>query len=620
MKTIIFILLIFLSVFPEEAATPPVELNCQAGEISAFQGEIVRLSMEIKNNLPVPVNTGKGYFLSYHLYDKNGSLIRFDNRRYRLPTIIKKKSTIRYQYPIFFEYPKAGHYVVEFDIVKEGKFWGADRKWKTASVKLHLKELISVAFKKKYLKTFYHTGNTCIDREQYLLRMTLKNCEKSKNGKIFGFSPGSSYPQIWIRDIATFIGLAKLYYPLKVLETSVERFLENQYQDGEIPDWIDFRSEKDKNSVSTDQESSLVIAAFEIALEKPLWPMKNIRGKIIIDRLESAMEWVWQNRRDHKYQLIWSGYTADWGDLEKSYPDQRAIKLSNRSQKTFSTYTQSKYIQAMDRLIKIFQYLKKEKSAGIWKNRLKIISEHAKKYLYSEEQGYFLIHIVPGANEFRQLEKQILAVGGNAEAILAGLMERIQVKRFLDILESKRQSFQLPNVSFTLLPPYPRNFFPHPLLSSPWQYQNGGQWDWIGGRLVKALYFSNFREQATRYLIEIIRKNLKNFMIFEWESRSGNPGLGSAMSYAGAAGEIGEAIVKGYLGYSQDFYSHRINQTEKNYFLKINKRDCFSVFRNEITTIDIERLKNRLIFITEPAAETPKCFNREGIYRIKPQK
>jgi hypothetical protein len=167
--------------------------------------------------------------------------------------------------------------------------------------------------------------------------MTLRNCEKSSNGKIFGFNPGTGYPQIWIRDIATFIGFAKLYYPLKILETSVERFLENQYQDGEIPDWVDFRSEKDKNSVSTDQESSLVIAAFEIAIEKPMWPMKSIRGETIIDRLESAMEWVWQNRRDHKYQLIWSGYTADWGDLEKSYPDLRAIKLSSRSQKTFST-------------------------------------------------------------------------------------------------------------------------------------------------------------------------------------------------------------------------------------------------------------------------------------------
>jgi hypothetical protein len=45
---------------------------------------------------------------------------------------------------------------------------------------------------------------------------------------------------------------------------------------------------------------------------------------------------------------------------------------------------------------------------------------------------------------------------------------------------------------------------------------------------------------------EIIRKNLKNYNIFEWEDRNGI-GRG-ALFYVGAAGVIGEAIFKGYVG------------------------------------------------------------------------
>jgi hypothetical protein len=45
-------------------------------------------------------------------------------------------------------------------------------------------------------------------------------------------------------------------------------------------------------------------------------------------------------------------------------------------------------------------------------------------------------------------------------------------------------------------------------------------------------------------LLEIVKKNLANFCIFEWEDRRGT-GRG-AMFYVGAAGVIGEAIILGY--------------------------------------------------------------------------
>jgi hypothetical protein len=260
-----------------------------------------------------------------------------------------------------------------------------------------------------------------------------------------------------------------------------------------------------------------------------------------------ALEWVWKNRRDKKWNLISSGFTADWGDVENTFPDERANKLSHRSTQTFSIYTQAKYIQAVDHFIKILNALtpvKNAKKMQKWSLRLKTLKTQTQKHLYLKDRGYFMTHLVPSTDKYLEMEKNMLAVGGNAEAIIAGLMNRQQVKKFLQVLQQRREKYKLRTVSFTLIPPYPEGFFPHHLMRHPWSYQNGGEWDWIGGRVVKALFMMGFSKEAETYLLEIARKNLANFSIYEWEDITGT-GRG-AYFYVGAAGVIGDAIVNGY--------------------------------------------------------------------------
>jgi len=172
------------------------------------------------------------------------------------------------------------------------------------------------------------------------------------------------------------------------------------------------------------------------------------------------------------------------------------------------------------------------------------LKSKTKKHLYLSDRGYFIAHLVPSTDRYFKMEREMLAVGGNAEAIMAGLMDKAEIKRFLEVLEKRRKEYNLRTVSFTLIPPYPEEFFPHHLLARPWNYQNGGEWDWIGGRVVKALFMNGFQKEAEGYLLEIVKKNLANFCIFEWEDRGG-VGRG-AYFYSGAAGFIGDAIEKGY--------------------------------------------------------------------------
>jgi hypothetical protein len=551
-RLILLLLLLCGIVIPQVGCsdTGGVEIQCQPELLSVFQGEKVLVTFEITNRLLESIRPGTHHFISYHLYDDRGKLIAYDNPRFKLPVVLRRKSTTRFELALFFGYPVPGNYIVEFDIVKEGESWGSEKKWKTAKIKLHLKPLISQEFKKNYLDFFCSTGNTWLDQEQYLLRLTLKNSQiVAGDGKMSGFSAGSDYPQVWIRDTATFIAYAKFYYPLETLAGSVELFMEHQSAAGEIVDWVDITGKTDKMTVETDQESSLVLAAYAMGKENPQWYHKEINGKTVKDRLELALAWVWQDKRNPRYNLIYSGFTADWGDTENTYPDQRATKLSNRSTLVFSIYTQAKYIQAVDSWVKILKQTngtKNRERIREWQDRLNTLKSQTQAHLYLKDKGYFITHLVPTAEQekYFQMEKDMLAVGGNAEAIMAGLMDRDQIKRFLEVLEERRKEYRLRTVSFTLIPPYPEGFFPHHLLRQPWNYQNGGEWDWIGGRVVKALFMEGFPGEAERYLLEIVKKNLANFCIYEWEDRRGT-GRG-AMFYVGAAGVIGEAILLGY--------------------------------------------------------------------------
>jgi len=135
---------------------------------------------------------------------------------------------------------------------------------------------------------------------------------------------------------------------------------------------------------------------------------------------------------------------------------------------------------------------------------------------------------------------------GNAMAILSGIADAEKSRQIIEQALERQKSFGVSTISGTLLPPYPKNFFKHPLLDDPFEYQNGGQWDWFGGRLISALFEQGFSRTAKEKLMEILQKNLANRGFFEWDNREGI-GLGSDY-YAGSAGSLGKAVFEGYFG------------------------------------------------------------------------
>jgi hypothetical protein len=83
-------------------------------------------------------------------------------------------------------------------------------------------------------------------------------------------------------------------------------------------------------------------------------------------------------------------------------------------------------------------------------------------------------------------------------------------------------------------------------VKEPWSYQNGGQWDWFGGRLVLAEMQSGRAARGREHLMSLALKAQRSGGLFEWHTRDGQ-GRGSGR-YAGSAGALGAALIEGLLG------------------------------------------------------------------------
>jgi hypothetical protein len=438
-----------------------------------------------------------------------------------------------------------GDYRLEFDLVREGAAWFKDSGSSTLVLPFRVDEKI-------------WTGGTRIESSvpefmelQKLIRATLDNDAVDflgRTGRIQGFAAGTGYPQVWLRDAATIIPASRFAYPDSFLVSWLEEHLAFQKADGGLEDWVDAKGRSDKNTVETDQEASAVHSAYQAFLLKgKSWLEKKVEGKTIISRLENAVESVFRGRFDQERGLITGAHTADWGDVDPEDPDQKAIYADERTRWTVDIYDQSVCYEACRELAAMLRELGVQERAGAWEARALALQAAANLHLWQEDRGFYRVHLHLDLLPHEFDEDGMFAMGGNAQAIISGLADHGKAQRIIQAAIERQDQFGMSSLSGSLLPPYPAGFFQHPAMDEPYEYQNGGQWDWFGGRLVLAMFENGFSSLARDKLIQIIRKDVRNGGLFEWDTRDGE-GRGSD-DYAGSAGSLARALFEGYFGF-----------------------------------------------------------------------
>ena len=372
-----------------------------------------------------------------------------------------------------------------------------------------------------------------------------------------GFNAGDGYREVWIRDYNTFIEAAAKVYEPEELKENLLIFFRMQGDDGNIldgympkelvrPEDLDnfyfFDQVPEyaghKNTVETDQETSLIQAVYKYiqATGDNEILEEMIDGETVIDRMIRAIEFLAEKRFDSQYGLIWGATTADWGDVQPEHG--WGVVLDENTHRAIDIYDNAMLIIALKYLLEMAPEAKSK-----WGVFLQSIQENTREHLWDEVQQKFKPHIYLEGSPFPEDfdEDTIYYFGGTAIAIEAGLLTSEEVKTSLDDMVRRVKKAGGPSIGLTLYPPYPEGYFVNQIMNPEYNYQNGGDWTWFGGRMIQQLIRYGFLEEAYEQLLPMTERVLENQGFYEWYSIDNEP-RGSG-TFRGSAGVLYQAIV-----------------------------------------------------------------------------
>jgi hypothetical protein len=372
-----------------------------------------------------------------------------------------------------------------------------------------------------------------------------------------GFAAGDGYPQVWIRDLNSFIETSIDVYDTKIIRKNLLIFFNLQQPNSEIVDgyvltghvtWNDpniYTSPTDpkhvgfKNTVETDQETSLIQAIgkyIEKTGDRSILDEK-IAGIKVTERLTMAIDYLLKNRYSEKYGLLTGATTQDWGDVQVE--GGAVVDIDDKTHWAVDIYDNAMFVIALKNMID-FSSTDKEKQR--WEELRNQVKKNIRKYLWDEKHLKFIPHLYitdsPFPADFN--ENDIYFHGGTAVAIEAGLLSKKEIDAVNRRMVENVKLSGAPSIGLTLYPPYPDGIIKGSNTSKPYIYQNGGDWTWFGGRMIQQLIANGFVSEAYVEIRPMIDRVITNNKFYEWYDIHGNPS-GSG-DFRGEAGVLAKAI------------------------------------------------------------------------------
>lgn len=394
----------------------------------------------------------------------------------------------------------------------------------------------------------------------YILQDTLMDKVETMSVDMIknGFNAGDGYNEVWIRDYNTFIELAMEVMPDSLVRENLLTFFRFQGSSGDIVDGFTdihtadsstigyaYRYSKTepryaahKNTVETDQESSLIQAIWKYVSKSGNWDFlqQKVDGSTVEHRMEQALKYLINERYDEKYGLLWGATTSDWGDVQPEH--SWGVNIDENSHLCIDIYDNASFIIAIQNFMDLTIDDSKKK---YWGSICDQIKKNVRKYLWDEKQLKFIPHIYladsPFPSDFD--ENKIFYHGGTAVAIEAGLLSDDEIVVSNQTMLDNVKKSGAPSIGLTIYPPYPKGFFLNDGMD-PYKYQNGGDWTWFGGRMIKQLIRHGFVQEAYDEIKPMLERVVKNNGFYEWYEIDGIPS-GSGM-FRGEAGVLYSAI------------------------------------------------------------------------------
>jgi len=372
-----------------------------------------------------------------------------------------------------------------------------------------------------------------------------------------GFNAGDGYPQVWIRDLNTFIETSLKVYNIDTIRKNLLTFLYLQQPNGEIIDgyvlkghvtWGDpnmYYSNLDtthvgfKNTVETDQETSLIqaIGKYIRVTGDTSILYEKIGEKTALQCLAASIQFLLKNRYSEKYKLLTGATTQDWGDVQ--IEGGAVVDIDSLTHWSIDVYDNAMFIIALNDMMNFNNNAMEKKR---WSDLKQLTSTNIKKYLWDEAMHKFIPHLYVNGSPFPASfnENKINYHGGTAVAIEAGLLSKKEIEEVNAYMLKDVQQSGATSIGLTMYPQYPENIYQGSKSNKEYNYQNGGDWDWFGGRMIQQLIANGFVQEAYDEMQPMIERFMRDGRFYEWYSRDNKP-KGSA-DFKGSAGVLAKAI------------------------------------------------------------------------------
>lgn len=371
-----------------------------------------------------------------------------------------------------------------------------------------------------------------------------------------GMNAGSGYSEVWIRDLNTFIVPLLDVSSHEAVREALLAFFHFQGKDGNIIDGYvpaskahvnyKYRSSKTrpnlkahKNTVETDQESSLAqaVCRYLRKTKDSAFLDEVVQGISVRQRLEMALEYPLKHRFSERYQLIWGATTADWGDVQPEHT--WGVELDASSHRAIDIYDNALFLVALGEYLETVCETDALKTK--WKGHQRRLQHAVREHLWDAVAQKFRAHIYLEGSPFPKDfdESKVYYHGGTAVAIEAGLLTPNEILSSYGQMRANMRLSGAATLGLTLYPLYPKGSFKNKAMG-PYSYQNGGDWTWFGGRMVRQLARHGYTAEAYRELVPMLERVIRHQGFHEWWSIDNQP-RGSG-SFRGSAGVLIEAI------------------------------------------------------------------------------
>ncbi len=372
-----------------------------------------------------------------------------------------------------------------------------------------------------------------------------------------GFSAGSSYGEVWIRDLNTFIEMSLQVNDPALIRRNLLTFFKFQADDGNIVDGfipeskagVGYKYRRSllapgllahKNTVETDQETSLIQAIaryIRVTGDRSILE-EEVGGMRVRKRIEKAMDYLLQERFEPKYGLLWGATTADWGDVQPEH--DWGVELDEHSHRAIDIYDNAMFLVAVNDYVTTLADSRANRTK--WSRVRKAIHKNARKHLWDAKGQKFRPHLYLAGSPFPPSfdESSVYYHGGTAIAIEAGLLSQAEIKSSLAQMRQNVINAKASSIGLTLYPTYPDGTFKNRSMG-PYSYQNGGDWCWFGGRMVQQLAAHGLYAEAYDELRPMVNRVVKHAGFYEWWTPDNQP-RGSGQ-FRGSAGVLGKAIL-----------------------------------------------------------------------------